>query len=426
MSQLALLGGKPVIDGPLPRYRSVGEGEKRAVIRVIEDDCLSGFYGNWCDEFFGGPRVREFEEKWARRFGVRHAVSVNSATSGLMAAMGAVGVQPGDEVIVPPYTMSATAVAPLLYGGIPVFADIEAETFCLDVGQVRALIGPRTKAILAVNLFGHPARLAELRRLADERGIYLVEDNAQGPLASEDGRFAGTVGHIGVFSLNYHKHIHTGEGGVCVTDDDDLCLRLQMIRNHAENIVDPLGRTDLANLVGFNWRLTELSAAVGLVQLERAEEQVGRRERLALRLSAGMEGLEGLRAPAVRPGCRHVFYAWSLRLDEEVLGVSRAQFSRALAAEGFPHGVGYVAPLYLLPVFQRRIAFGAHPFNLTARTYPKGLCPVTERLHERELLGYEICAYRVDDELADRLIACIRKVHRGRAELAAARAEGDR
>ena len=198
MSQLALLGGKPVIDGPLPRYRSVGEGEKRAVIRVIEDDCLSGFYGNWCDEFFGGPRVREFEEKWARRFGVRHAVSVNSATSGLMAAMGAVGVQPGDEVIVPPYTMSATAVAPLLYGGIPVFADIEAETFCLDVGQVRALIGPRTKAILAVNLFGHPARLAELRRLADERGIYLVEDNAQGPLASEDGRFAGTVGHIGV------------------------------------------------------------------------------------------------------------------------------------------------------------------------------------------------------------------------------------
>src|SRR5262249_8722448 len=158
-----------------------------------------------------------------------------SATSGLVAAMGAVGIEPGDEVIVPPTTMSATAVAPLAYGGKPGFADIEPETFGPDPAAVRAPITPRTKAIVSANLIGHPARLAELAAIAREHGLYLVEDNAQGPLAAEHGRYAGTVGDIGVFSLNYHKHIHTGEGGVCVTNDDELALRLQLIRNHGEN-----------------------------------------------------------------------------------------------------------------------------------------------------------------------------------------------
>src|SRR5262249_5209652 len=157
--------------------------------------------------------------------------SINSATSGLMAAMGAAGISPGDEVIMPPFTMSATAMAPLTYGGIPVFVDIEPDTFCLDLDAVRAAIGARTRAVLAVNLFGHPARLHELRALCDEHGLKLIEDNAQAMLAEEHGRYAGTIGHIGVFSLNYHKHIHSGEGGICTTDDERLARRLQQIRN---------------------------------------------------------------------------------------------------------------------------------------------------------------------------------------------------
>jgi len=391
--------------------------EREAVCRVIDDDCLSGFYGSWCPEFYGGPRIREFECAWAGKFGIPYAVSVNSATSGLFAAMGAVGVTAGDEVIVPPFTMSATAVAPLVYGGIPVFADIDPATFCIDPAQVRSLITPRTRAILAVNLFGHPAPLHELRELADERGIFLVEDNAQGPLAAENGAYAGTIGHIGVFSLNYHKHIHTGEGGLCVTRDEKLYQRLLMIRNHGENVVEPQQVRDLTNLVGFNYRMTELSAAVGLVQLDRIEDLVARRVRLAETLSRNLRGLEGLTVPEVRQGCRHVYYVWTLRVDEDQLGVTRDLFSRALEAEGFPHWQGYLAPLYLLPVFQQRIAFGAHPFNLSTREYRAGMCPITERMHGQELLCFENCAYDVSEENAGNLVECVRKVHAHRNEL---------
>jgi perosamine synthetase len=420
MSKLAILGGRPVLEHQLTHYNSVGREELEAVTRVMNSGCLSGFYGSWGEEFYGGPMVKAFEEAWQQRFGVKHAISVNSATSGLFAAMGAVGIGPGDEVIVPPYTMSATVVAPLIYGGIPVFADIDPDTFCLDPEAVSRVITPRTKAILAVNLFGHPARLAELREIARQHHLALVEDNAQGPLAAENGRYCGTVGHIGVFSLNYHKHIHTGEGGMCVTNDAELARRLSMIRNHAENIVEPLDIADLTNLVGFNYRLTELSAAVGLEQLKKIDLHVGRRERLAGELSRGIAGLPGLTPPVVRDTCRHVYYVWAMRFDADQVGVSREQFSQALAAEGFPHGTGYVRPLYLLPLFQQRIAIGSkgYPFNLGNPRYEKGICPVTERMHEKELLGFETCMYDVDRETLNKLTEAIHKVYRHRRELA--------
>ncbi|MEW6664766.1 MAG: DegT/DnrJ/EryC1/StrS family aminotransferase [Thermodesulfobacteriota bacterium] len=414
MEKLALLGGEPVLGSPLPRYRSFGESEVEAVVRVIRSGVLSGFYGGWCDEYWGGAEVKGFEEEWARAFRVKHAVSVNSATSGLYAAMGAVGIGPGDEVIVPPYTMSATVVAPLIYGGIPVFADIEEETFGLDPASVRKAVTGRTKAILAVNLFGHTARLDDLRRIAEEHGLYLVEDNAQGPLAEDHGRLAGTIGHIGVFSLNFHKHIHTGEGGMCVTNDDTLALRLKLIRNHAENVVEPLGVQDLTNLVGFNFRLTEIQAAVGREQLRNAETHVSRRERIARELTQAVEGLPGLIPPSARPGCRHVYYVWALRYDEGATGVGRSLYCKALHAEGFPAFEAYVRPHYLLPLFQKRIAIGSggYPFNLAPRVgYERGACPVCERMHEKEFIGFEPCAYDVDEERLERLCAAVRKVH---------------
>jgi perosamine synthetase len=416
---LALLGGAPALPEPPPPYRSLGDAERAAVDRVVESGVLSGFYGSAGPEFLGGPMVRELERAWAERFGVRHAVSMNSATSGLIAAMGAIGISPGDEVIVPPYTMSATVVAPLFYGGVPVFADIDPETFCIDPDAVRRAIGPRTRAIVAVDLFGHPARLAELRAIADEHGVALVEDSAQAPLASEHGRLAGTVADVGIYSLNYHKHIHTGEGGVCVTADDELAERLTLIRNHGENVVEDLGVGDLTNMVGFNFRMTELSAAVGIEQLARADEHVRRRVDAAERLSGAVEGLAGLAPAAVRDGCRHVYYVWTVKLDEEALGVSRAAFSRALEAEGVPHAVGYVRPLYLLPAFQRRIAIGRDGFPLAGSdvSYEKGICPVAERMHERELILFETCMYDLSGDAVDGIAAAFRKVHAARAEL---------
>lgn len=419
-SGLALHGGPPVCGEEIPLYPAMGDAELAAVERVIRSGVLSGFSGAWDDEFFGGSAVKALEAAWCERFGVKHAVSVNSATSGLLVAIAAARVGPGDEVIVPPYTMSATAMAPLFYGGIPVFVDISDEDYCLDLDAVRAAISPRTKAILAVNLFGHPARLAELKALAREHGLVLIEDAAQAPLATENGRYAGTVGEIGVFSLNRHKHIHSGEGGVCVTDDDELAERMRLIRNHGENAVEPLGIEDLTNLVGFNFRLSELSAAVALAQLTHIDEHVRRRVAAAERLTEELTGLEGLTPPSVREGCTHVYYMWPFRYDESVVGVPREVFSAALQAEGIPHEVGYVAPLYLLPVFQRRIAIGneGYPFNLAPREYPKGLCPTTERLHEKELMLFPICAYDDEFDFAEVFARGVRKVHGAREQLA--------
>lgn len=420
MSRLALLGGSPVIPRSLPPRRSVSGIERQALLDVADSDVLSGFYGSYGPEFMGGPKIRSLEAAWAERFGVREAVSVNSATSGLHAMIGAAGIGPGDEVIVPPTTMSATVMAPLVYGAIPVFADVEPETCCLDPLAVERLITDRTRAVIAVNLFGHPARLAQLKALADARGLLLIEDNSQAPLAAEDGRYAGCVGHMGVFSLNYHKHLHCGEGGMCVTNDAALALRLRLIRNHGENAVEALGLPDLTNLYGFNLRMTEMQAAVALAMLGRIDALVAERERTGLLFSQGTQGLAGLTPASVRPGCRHVFYVWAARYNGEAAGVSRRTFSLALQAEGVPVFEGYVQPLYMLPVFQRRMAMGREgfPFSLTGRTYPKGLCPVAEDLYENRLLGFETCAVDLDDALRRLCVEALVKVHDGLGGLA--------
>jgi len=420
MSELALLGGEPEVRGELRPFRALGDRERALVNEVMDGGLLSGFYGSWGDEFWGGPMVKRLEGLWRDALGARHVVSMNSATSGLFAAAGAIGLSPGDEVICPPTTMSATAVAPMFYGAVPVFVDIEDETYCLDHAMTEAAIGPKTKAVFAVNLFGHPARLAELRALCDRNGIYLVEDNAQGPFAKEGDRWAGTIGHIGVFSLNVHKHIQTGEGGLCVTDDDDLALRLQLIRNHGENVVRDVEVGDLANTLGLNFRMTELSAGVGVGQIERAADIIAGRVAIAERLSAGIGDLPGFRVPVVRPDCRHVYYVWAADLDPHSLGVGRDTLLQALHAEGVPVAGGYVPPLYRLPMFRERRALGrdGFPFTETNRTYGDGLCPVAERLHETGFVTYEICGYDPEPEQLDQMIAAFHKVFAAREALA--------
>jgi perosamine synthetase len=408
-SELALFGGKPAVSALEP-YRSIGEEERIAVDNVMRTGVLSAFIGAWCDEFHGGPQVQAFDEAWAEKFRCRHAVGVNSNTTGLVAAMGAVGVSPGDEVI-----------APLFYGAIPVFVDIEPDTFCLDPEKVRAAITPKTRAILVVDLFGHPAKLHELRQFSDEKGIYLIEDAAQAPLATEGGRYAGTIGHIGVFSLNCHKHIHTGEGGVCVTDDDRLALRLKAVRNHGENIAGPLGLDDISNMVGLNFRMTELSAAIGIEQLKKLDRLVAQREVIANRLSEATRKLPGLKPPAVRGDCRHVYYVWALRYDARETGVSRDLITKALNAEGVPFMQGYLEPLYMLPAFQRRMAIGRDgwPFTQTNRSYRRGMCPVAERMYQTELLEFGICSYKLDEGELNAVIDGVHKVFENIGALAA-------
>ena len=417
---LAIAGGIAAVRRPLAPFNGIGSHEREAIIAFMDRKTpLSGFHGSARPTFFGGDEVRAFEESWRTRFGVEHVVSVNSATSGLVAAMGAIGIGPGDEVITSPYTMTATAISPLIYGGVPVFVDIDPDYFCLDVEAVEMAITPRTKAIIAVNIFGHPAELAKLKALADVRGLYLIEDNAQAVLAEEGGRLAGTVGHIGIYSLNIHKHIQTGEGGVCVTSDANLAQRLQLIRNHGENVVDWLKVTDLTNIVGFNFRMTEISAAVGRAQVSRIDDLVLRAESIAQRLTDGTSNLAGFSPPAVRAGCRHNYFMWSAKLDPAQLGVSRNTFCKALAAEGVPVAQGYVDPIYRIPLFQRRIAIGKEgfPFNLSDRTYPAKLCPVAEAMRDTHLLQFQPVSWDADDEQVDMMVEAFHKVYRGLDQL---------
>ncbi|MDE2427264.1 MAG: DegT/DnrJ/EryC1/StrS family aminotransferase [Burkholderiales bacterium] len=416
VDKLAIFGGSPVISEPFKPYPSIGKKEEEAVVRVVRSGELSAFFGSDGPQFLGGREILAFEAEWCERFRVKHTISVNSATSGLFAAVGAVGAGPGDEIIVPPTTMSATAMAPLVYGATPVFADIEDDTFCLDVESVIQKITDKTKAIIAVNLFGHPANLSQLRKIADERSIFLIEDNAQGPLASENGVFAGTIGHIGVFSLNYHKHIHTGEGGMCVTNDPELALRLQLIRNHGENIVESRNLKNLKNIIGFNYRMTELSAAVGRVQLADIDSHVNKRINIAQKLSKKLCNLTGITTPMVRDQCNHVYYVWALKYDEKAVGPSRKRFSDALTAEGFPNTTGYIRPLYMLPIFREKIAMAKDglPFTNSEGSYHAGSCPVAERLWEKEFLYFEPCAYDLTENNVDALCDAFIKVYSNR------------
>src|SRR3954447_25307325 len=193
MSKLAIEGGAAVRTAPFPLYRTIGAEEKAAVAEVLDSGTLSAFLGTWSPEFFGGPRVRKLEEEWCANFGVAHAVSMNSATSGLYAALGAAGIGPGDEVIVSPYTMSASAAGPLIYNAIPVFADIDPETFCISAESIRKVLSPHTKAIVVVDIFGQPADMDAIMALAEERGIIVIEDAAQAPGAKSGERYAGTL-----------------------------------------------------------------------------------------------------------------------------------------------------------------------------------------------------------------------------------------
>ena len=416
MSPLAIRGGPPVRTTPYPSYVSLGEEEKRAALEVLDTKVLSQFLGTWSPDFYGGSRVQDLERAWADYFAVRHAVSVNSATSGLFAAVGAAGVGPGDEVIVSPYTMSASATAALVYGAIPVFADIDPDTFCMTPTSIRERITPRTRAIIAVDLFGHPAAFDEIMTIAAEHRLTVIEDSAQAPGARLGSRYAGTLGHMGVFSLNYHKTIHSGEGGVIVTDDDGFAERLKLIRNHAEAVVAAKGVTDLVNMVGFNYRMTEIEAAIAAEQLKKLEKLLQPRIEAAEYLTERLAALPAITPPIVRPRVRHGFYVYAIRYDVAQAGVPRDHFARALQAEGVPIYQGYVRPLYLEPLYQRRIAFGRDGFPFTYHgyggnvSYEPGICPVAERMHFHELLYTNICHANIArSDLAD-FVAAFEKV----------------
>ncbi len=419
-SKLALLGGTPTITSPLEPFRSMGEDEVHAAAAVVRGGVLSAYIGAPGDGFMGGPHVRDFEARAAAYFGVKHAIAVNSWTSGLVAAVGAIGVEPGDEIITTPWTMSATAMAVLHWNAIPVFADIDPQTFNIDPASVERLITPRTRAILAADIFGQSADMPALRAIADRHGLKLLCDTAQAPgslTGSLTGtRFTGTLADIGGFSLNYHKHIHCGEGGILVTDDDRLARRLCLIRNHAESVIGSEEPAELANMIGFNFRLGEIEAAIASVQLGKLEARVRSRQRAAAQLDAGLAGLHGLRTPKVVADGTHVYYVYGMTFDPATAGVPRAKVVEALRAEGVPGVMAGYQNLHLLPMFRHKIAYGTQGFPWTSPycssdvTYGPGTCPVAEELHASTFIGLSLCLCELPPQDVDLMVTAIRNV----------------
>jgi perosamine synthetase len=414
--KLAIEGGAPVIDRALTPFQSMGEEEVQAAAEVIRSGVLSAYIGAPGEFFMGGPRVRALEEQAARYFGVRYAIAVNSWTSGLVASVGAIGVEPGDEIITTPWTMAASATAILHWNAIPVFADIERASFNIDPRSVERLISPRTKAIMAVDIFGQSSNIAALREIATRHNIRLMVDTAQSPGAKVGERYAGTLADIGGYSLNYHKHIHCGEGGIIVTDDAQLAERTRLIRNHAECVVQGTEPQDLANMLGYNFRMGEIEAAIASVQLGKLAPRVASRQRAAAALDNALRGLPGLTTPQVAAGNTHVYYVYGLTLDTKALGVDRARILEALTAEGVPGMFAGYQNIHLLPLFQQRIAYGTKGFPWTSPyvsrevSYGRGTCPVAEELHSSSFVGMNLCAREFGDADVEQVAQAFRKV----------------
>jgi len=416
IEKLSLFGGPKTINQSFSRYNPIGKEEVKTVNAVMEGGTLSQFLGCWDPDFYGGSNVQAFERQCEDYFGVKHAITVNSWTSGLIAAVGAVGIEPGDEVIVSPWTMCASATAILHWNAIPVFADIELETFNLDPVSVERNITPNTKAIMVVDIFGHSADMDTIMAIAAKYNLKVITDSAQAPGVFYKGKYAGTLSHVGGYSLNYHKHIHTGEGGILVTDDDVIAEKLQLIRNHAEAVVADKGVTNLSNMIGYNFRLGEIECAIGIEQLKKLKHLVAGRQTTAERLTKGLTGLSGLQTPVVQDGCTHAYYVYPMVLDVDVLGVSRASIVKALEAEGLTGlGEGYEL-LHLLPMYQQKIAYGSKGFPWTSDvckrdvSYEKGICPVAEGLHDKTLLQFAMCAYDLSNNDVDLIVRAFRKV----------------
>lgn len=418
-SKLAIFGGTPVLKRPLPSPYLLDKKEIAVATKLLKGGPLSDFVGAPGKFFLGGKHVRALEAAFVKKFGIKHAVSFNSATTALHATLVALGIGPGDEVIVPPYTMSATPMSVLMNGAVPIFADIDPETFCFDSKSVEKNITKRTKAILVVNLFGQAADFDKLLPLAKKHHLKIIEDNAQAPGALWRGRYTGTIGDIGIFSFNVHKTIQAGEGGVLVTNDDKYALRAQMCRNHGENLAARY--PDAGPLIGSNYRMTELAAALCEAQLSRLDFLTSKRRVLVAYLTKSLKGVEGIKVPQVAKENHHVYYVYPILIDEKKLGISRNKFVDAMTAEGYPMSKGYLEPLYLLPVFQKRQAFNAthFPFDYQGmkQNYKKGICPVTERLYEKEFTFTNLCQHPRTKKDVDLFVQALKKVLAHKDEL---------
>ncbi len=306
-----------------------------------------------------GPMVARLEREFADVVGVEHAVAVNNGTTALVAAMEVLDLQPGDEVITSPFTFVATLNAILEAGATARFADIREDDFCVDPAALEAAIGPRTKVLMPVHLYGQTADMTKIAPLAAKHGLGLVEDTAQSLGASIEGRGAGSFG-IGTFSLYATKNLTTGEGGMITTNDATVADRLRVLRNQG------MRQRYQYEVAGHNYRLTDLQAALAIPQLAAYSENVKRRQDNAARLNAGLAGVPGLRTPSELPGRSHVWHQYTILVTDEA-AITRDELIAKLGEQGVGCGIYYPKTVYDYDCYREHPRVIADPAPVTER-----------------------------------------------------------
>lgn len=311
----------------------IGEREIAYVLDAVSSGWVSSI----------GPYVERFEKSFAEYIGVGHAVAVCNGTVGLHLALHALGIGPGDEVLVPDLTFVATAHAVLQTGATPVFVDVEPDTWCMDPKAAELAITARTRAVIPVHLYGHPADMDAIRYIADKYGLWIIEDAAEAHGAEYQGRKVGGIGHIGVFSFYGNKIITTGEGGMVVTDDAELAARLRFLKDHGMSREKRYYHTELA----FNYRLTNVQAALGLAQLEQIETFIGHRRQVFQWYAHCLSDVPGIILNTERPGVRNVYWMTCVVLTEK-FPISREALMNILREKGIDTRPFFV-PMHQLP-----------------------------------------------------------------------------
>jgi perosamine synthetase len=317
----------------------IGEDEVAAVSEVLRSGMLAG-----------GKRVAEFEAQWAEYCGVKHAIAMSNGTLALMAIFAGIGLVPGDEVITVSHTFAATANAILSTGAMPVFIDIEPDTYLIDAARIEAAITPRTRAIVPVHLFGLVADMDMIQALADRHGLVVVEDAAQAHGATFRGRKAGSFGPS-AFSLYATKNLTTGEGGFVTTDDDRLADWLRLYRNQG------MRARYQFEMLGYNYRMTDINAAIGLVQLAKLDRNTGRRQAVAAAYDRAFADLP-VRTPVTPDGRTHVFHQYTLQV-----GAQRDAIVADLRAAGIGADIYYPIPVHRQPYIMERGLHADLPFT---------------------------------------------------------------
>jgi perosamine synthetase len=388
--KLALHGGRPVRDTLLPYGRqAIDDADVEAVVAALRSDWLTT-----------GPMVDAFEAAFAEFVGAKYAVAVSSGTAALHAAMYAIGIQSGDEVIVTPMSFAASANCVVYQGGTPVFADVDPDTLLLDPAAVEARITPRTRAIIAVDYTGHPADYDSLCAIADKHGLVLVADACHAVGGSYKGGVIGTLAALNTFSFHPVKHFTTGEGGIITTPDADFARRMRVFRNHGIT-TDHRQRAEMGGFyyemvdLGYNYRITDFQCALGISQLKKLPGSVQRRREIAAMYNTALANIAYVKPLKVREDVIHAYHLFMVRFDTEQLGISREEIYRALRAENIGVNVHYI-PIHLHPYYRRTL--GTH----------EGLCPVAEAAY-RQLITLPIFPQMTASDVDD-VVRAIQKL----------------